>query len=43
MSWRLTQKMRPKTSNEPFQEDLEHCSCDQAVEQANHTVVDIPE
>jgi hypothetical protein len=37
------QEVRTKATNEPFEEDLEDCSCDQGVEQTDDGVVDVPE
>jgi hypothetical protein len=36
------QKVRTKTSNEPFQEDLKHGCSDQRVKQADYGVVHVP-
>lgn len=38
-----TQKVWPKPTNQPFQENLEYCCRDEAIEQANDTVIDVPE
>lgn len=35
--------MRSQATNEPFQEDLKDGSSDEAVEQAENSIVDIPE